>query len=233
MITTERASTSERPRFAISSRTRSSSSSPPTASAISLAACPLELLATALGSFVEACILDRDRRPFGQYHGGLFVALVEFAAALVCEVQVPVGLPADEDRHAQERRHRRMTLWEAVGARVIAHPREAQRMRVADQLPEHAVSSGEVADHGAPVCVYSHREEPLELFAPLVEYSERGVARAGEVPGRLEHPAQDHLEVELGDEAASDVKEPAQRDRLERRVHRLHFSGAHHQVIVM
>src|SRR5204863_8978664 len=104
MITTDRASTSERPRFAISSRTRSSSSSPPTASAISLAACPLELLATALGSCVEACILDRDRRPFGQYHGGLFVALVEFAAALVCEVQVPVGLPADEDRHAQERR---------------------------------------------------------------------------------------------------------------------------------
>ena len=64
-------------------------------------------------------------------------------------------------------------------------------------------------------CVDPAGQEALELLAALVEDAQRGVARAGELPGHLEHAVEDHLEVELGDQGAPDFEEPAQALRVE------------------
>ena len=58
-------------------------------------------------------------------------------------------------------------------------------------------------------------EEALELLAALVEDAQRGVAGAGELARHLEHAVEDHLEVELGDQGAPHVEEPAQALRVE------------------
>ena len=46
--------------------------------------------------------------------------------------------------------------------------------------------------------------------ARLVEHAERGVARAGQLAGDVEHLRQQRLEVALGDERTADLDEPAQ-----------------------
>ena len=58
-------------------------------------------------------------------------------------------------------------------------------------------------------------QEALELLAALVEDAQRGVARAGELAGHLEHAVEHDLEVELGHQGAPDLEEPAQALRVE------------------
>ena len=61
----------------------------------------------------------RGRRREADHH--LLVDLGELvAAALVGEVEVPVHLAADEQRHAEERAHRRVVRWEADAVGVLA-----------------------------------------------------------------------------------------------------------------
>ncbi len=48
-------------------------------------------------------------------------------------------------------------------------------------------------------------DEALQFVAVLVEHAEGGVAGPGQLAGDLEHLPEDHLRVELGDEAATDV----------------------------
>ena len=53
------------------------------------------------------------------------------------------------------------------------------------------------------------REEALEALTALVEDAERRVAGAGQLACDLEHPVQQALEVELGDERLPDVEQAA------------------------
>ena len=68
---------------------------------------PLELVAARGDAAVQARVLDRDRRPVGEHDERLLVGLVEVAVRLLGQIEVAVGLAADEDRHAQEAVHRR------------------------------------------------------------------------------------------------------------------------------
>jgi hypothetical protein len=97
---------------------------------------------------------------------------------------------------------------------MVAHVGHPKRARVADQHAEEAVASGQVADRAVGVRVDPAREEALELLAALVEDAQRGVARAGELTGDLEHAVEDDFEVELGYQGAPDVEETAQTLRV-------------------
>ena len=99
----------------------------------------LELLAAGGHVAVQASVVDRDRRPVGQDdHRLLVLGRERLAAGLLGQVQVAPGLPADEDRDAEERSHRRMTRREPVRARVVADVVQAQRARLVDEHAEKA-----------------------------------------------------------------------------------------------
>ena len=87
----------------------------------------LELVAAVELAAVEVGVVDRDRRPVGEHEQGLLVLVRERAGVLLREVEVAPGGPADEDRDAEERRHRRVVRRIPVRARVVADVVEPQR----------------------------------------------------------------------------------------------------------
>ena len=99
---------------------------------------------------VQARVLDRDRRPVGEHdRAPPRRSRRTSPLGLLGEVEVAPRLAADEDRHAEERVHRGVPERESVGARMVAHVGEPQRLRVADQPPEDAVASRQLADRRA------------------------------------------------------------------------------------
>jgi hypothetical protein len=196
----------------ISSSTRSRSVSPPTRAGdrrgrLEAAHGPLELGPARVDDAVQARVLDRDRRPVGKHDDRVLVLLVELAAGLLGEVQVAPRLAADQDRHAEERPHRRVAGREAVRARVLAEVREAQRPRLLDEQAEDPAPAWQVADGAVGSRVHAAGEELRELAPALVEDAERGVPRAGEFARGLEHAVEHDVEVQLRQEAAADLDE--------------------------
>ena len=96
---------------------------------------------------VQPGVLDRQSGRRGERHDELLVDVGEHVAVgLVGEVEVAEHLVAQQDRHAEERRHRRVVRREAVAVGVGGEVGEAQRLGLDDQQPEDAVTFGEVAD---------------------------------------------------------------------------------------
>ena len=93
---------------------------------------------------------------------------------------------------------------------MLRHVGQAQRLGVANQLPEHPAATRQRTDEPPRVLVDPHEHEALELLLALVQNAERGIARACELAGGLEHMAQHGLHVEFGNKRASDVEELAQ-----------------------
>ena len=93
---------------------------------------------------------------------------------------------------------------------MLRHVGQAQRLGVSNQLPEHPGATRQRTDEPPRVLVDPQEDEALELLLALVENAERGIARACELAGGLEHMAQHGLHVEVGNERASDVEELAQ-----------------------
>ena len=75
----------------------------------------LELTAALLGVLVEAGVLDRDPRPASQHDDRVLIGLVELSALLLGQVEVAPRLAADQDRHTEERAHRRVSRGKAIG----------------------------------------------------------------------------------------------------------------------
>ena len=175
----------------------------------------LELAPALLAALVQARVLDRDRRPFGQHADRLFVSLREgLAIDLVAEVQVSPRPAADHDRHAEERLHVRVSRREADRSGIARDGVDAQRPGVGDHGSEQSAPARRVADvplllRGEPV-----RHEALETPARLIEDADRGVARLGDLGRRGQHARQNGLEVEVGDDDAARVEQPSvSRDR--------------------
>ena len=195
MITTLLAPTSARPRLTISSSTCSSAISPPIATATSrVASRPRNALSASSRRrslrLVQLGVVDRDRRPVGEDHGGLLVLLGELAVGLLGQVQVAPRLPADHDRHTQEAAHHRMPRGKPVAARVLANIGQAQRLWMLDQRAEHPSSARQIADRPVGLLVDSRGQELLELGALLVQDPQRRVARPGDLPRGLKHTVQ-------------------------------------------
>jgi hypothetical protein len=165
----------------------------------------LHLVAAALHAGVEASVLDRDRRPLGEDHRRLLVGLVEVAAALLGQVEVAPGMAPNHHRHAEEVRHRRVAGGEAVGAGMVADFGQAEWARLLDQQAEHTAATWQVADRAPRLLVDAVGDEALQFVAVLIEHAKGGVTGPSQVAGDLEHLLEDHLRVELGDEAAPNV----------------------------
>ena len=103
-------------------------------------------------------------------------ASVNVAALLLGEVEVAVGLAADADRHAEERRHRRMARREAVGPRMRADVVRAAAARGSSMsTPSTPRPRGRSPIARRGLVVDAVRDEPLEPGAGLVEDAERRV----------------------------------------------------------
>ena len=216
------APTSARPRLTISSSTRSRSVSPPIARAIAVVASSRRTDASSSSrrvseALVEPRVLDRDPRPLGEDHDRLLVGGGELLAArLLGQVEVAPGLAADQHRHAEEGRHRRVAGREAVGAGVAADAGEPQRARVVDQHAEDAAPARQVADRAPPLGIDPAGEEALELAALGVEDAERDVARARQVRRDRDQLLEQLVEVQLRHERAARLDQAAQSGGVER-----------------
>jgi hypothetical protein len=87
------------------------------------------------------------------------------------------------------------------------HVCEHERARVVDQQSQDAATARQLADRGVGGRVEAAREEPLKSAALRIEHSDRRVARAGQLPGRLEQPLQHDLHVELDQQRAAGLEE--------------------------
>jgi hypothetical protein len=87
---------------------------------------------------------------------------------------------------------------------------QAEGFRMSDELPEDAATPGECADLAPSLLIDPHVQEALELLLSLVEDSESGIVRTGQLARGGEHLPQDRLESELRHERAADVEEALQ-----------------------
>ena len=171
----------------------------------------LELPQPARRALVEPRVLDRDRCLRGEELGQLGVVLREpCAAILLGEVEVAVRNPPQQDRHAEERAHRRVLRREADRARVVGDVLEPQRVCVPDQDAEDAPAERRVTDAGPRLLVDADGEEALEGGAGAVDHSERRVAGTGQRRGRLDDPLQQCVERELRAQRDARVDEDVQ-----------------------
>ena len=171
----------------------------------------LELPRPARRRLVQARVLDRDRRLRGQQLDQLLIFRAEVASALLLgQIEVAVGDPAQQHRHAEERRHRRMVRREADRARVVADRVQAQRVRVGDERAEDSAALGQVADRRPCGVVDAVGDEALEPRARPVDHAQRRVARAGQLGGQLGQPLKQAVEGELGSQGYPGLDEGAQ-----------------------
>ena len=126
-------------------------------------ACRSEPFLAALGTGIEPGVLHGEAGSRGQRQHDLLVGLGELAAAaLLGQIEVPVDHVTNEDRHTEERPHRRMAGREAVRRWVLAEVLEADRVRFSDQEPQDAKTAWQVTDHLALRLVDAHRDEVTE-----------------------------------------------------------------------
>ena len=76
-----------------------------------------------------------------------------------------------------------------------AHVAQAQRARVVDQHAQDAAAAGQVTDRAMRLLVDPTRQEPLELLAPVVEHSDRGVAGVGQLLRDIEQAVEHRLGI--------------------------------------
>ena len=179
---------------------------------------PLEVVAALLDRPVEPGVVDRDRRPVGEDHGGLLVGVGErLAVLLLGQVEVAPDLVADHHRHAEERLHLRVRGGEAVGLRMVADVLEPQRARLLDQQPEDPPAAREIADRAVRLGSIPAVMKRVELLPAVVEHADGRVARAGDLAGDVEQLLQHGLHVELGDQAATRIDQAPEAELIKGR----------------
>jgi hypothetical protein len=87
---------------------------------------------------------------------------------------------------------------------------QPERPRVFDQDPQHPSAAGQVADDLTGRVVYAAGEKPLELPPLVIQDSQGGVFRLGELGGRSQDLPQQGLEVELADKSPADIQQSPQ-----------------------
>ncbi len=158
---------------------------------------------------IQAGVLDRDPGPDRQRLRRLFIVLVELhTPALLGHVEVAVGLVADRDRHPEEGVHRRVAGREAVGMGVLFDVAQPQRHRLANQLAEDPAATRQAADRAFGLVADAEVDEAFELGATGVEHAQCRVLGRGDLARRLHDRAENHLEVELGEDRRANVDQP-------------------------
>ena len=93
---------------------------------------------------------------------------------------------------------------------MSADVRQSQGARVVDQDAQHTAAAGTIAYLPLRAGVDTERDETLERPAILRKHADRRVARTGEVRRGFERRAQDRLEIEVGNQHAAHVEQPAE-----------------------
>ena len=177
----------------------------------------LELAQPTRRVLVQPSVLDRHSGLRRKQLRKLRVLVAEvLSARLLGQVQVPIRDTAKDDRHAEERLHRRMVVRKPDRARVVGDVVEPQRLRVADQDAEDAAPMRQIADRGVGVRIDPGRQEALERLPSPVDHAESCVASVGDLRGSLDDPLQQRVERKLGAERDAGVHENAQTAELVR-----------------
>ncbi len=160
----------------------------------------LELARPPRCCLVEPGVLDRDSRLTGQQRHELLVLFGEgLAAGLLGQVEIAVGHAAEQDRHAEERAHRRVTGRESDRSsdpgRGRAGAEECASWINAPRMPR---PRGRSPIDRLRVRIDAGGQEALELRAARVDDAERRVARAGQLRRELDDALQQRVERELG-----------------------------------
>ena len=103
------------------------------------------------------------------------------------EEQEAEGSPADPDRHAQQRRSRRVEVGEAAGVGVRGEVVDAQRLGVTGGRVEQPASLGPLTDPVDPGLVHAVRDE-LREPAVVTDDPEDPVAGSGQLARRPDDP---------------------------------------------
>ncbi len=179
----------------------------------------LELAEPAGGGLVQARVLDRDGGLRGQQMRELLVLGGEVPALrLLGQVEVAVGDPAQHDRDAEERAHRRVVPRESDRTRVVRDVVHPERSRIHDQDAEQPTAARQVADRLLGLHVDPRRVEGFEAATGTVDHAERRVPRLGEVGGRLDDVLQQGVERQLRVERDPGVDQPSKPPLLCRRL---------------
>jgi hypothetical protein len=93
---------------------------------------------------------------------------------------------------------------------MLADVRQAQRLRLRDQDPEHAPAARQLANRRARLLIDAERYELAEPGPLFIEDAERRVARSGDLPRRRQNPIQNSLWIELRYERAPGVDQASQ-----------------------
>ena len=144
------------------------------------------------------------------------------AVALLGQVEVAEDGPPDPDRRSDERVHRRMTIGQSEGSRVLREIVEAQGARMAQDLPEDPSSRRELTetrDRRVVEPMVHEAREPLRFL--LVDDAERAVARVDESARGDDDALEDRIEVEVLGDGEDRLHEPA-----EVRVHPVHGTSS-------
>ena len=158
----------------------------------------LEPVRPALRGLEEPRVLDGYGSLGGEQRHELLVLRREVAAAFFLgQVQVPVGDAAQEDRHPEERVHRRMVGWKPDRPRIVRDVVEPERLGLVDQHTEDPAPARQVADGGDGLRIEPRRHEALELRPVRIDDAERGVPGAGQLGRRLREPLEKRIEREL------------------------------------
>jgi hypothetical protein len=169
---------------------------------------PLELPPPPLLRAERPRVADGHRRPVGEHPHRLLVLIVEAPAGLLGEVEVPPRLTAHQDRHAQERAHRRVTDGKPVRLRMQPDVSDPQRPGIRDQLAEHAATAREITDPRRGLCIDPGRDEPAELLPAVIEHADGGIPCARQVSRHPQDVLQERIEIQFGDDAAANLQEP-------------------------
>ena len=171
----------------------------------------LELARPVDRGLVQARVLDRDRGLRREQGHELLVLVRELLVPLLLrQVQVPVGDTAQQDRHAEERPHRRMAGREAHRARILRQVPEAERHCVPDQDAEDALTVGLLADGRAQLGADPGGQKAFEPGAGGVDHAERRILRVRQLGRGLHDPLKDPLERQLGCDRHADLDERAE-----------------------
>ena len=128
------------------------------------------------------------------------------SAPIFCEVEVPDGPPAPDDRHAEEAAHQRMIPGEPDEGGVVDDRAEADRTLLVLQQAEEAAATRQRTDAVARFLRDPRREE-LHDLAVLVEDPERGVPRFRDLTGQVDDLLQHRRALELRGEREAGLVE--------------------------
>ena len=149
-------------------------------------------------AFEQASVLDGNSGSSSQGgHRALILNRERSSLGLLGEIEVAEHHSTHSHRNSEKRVHRRVSLGEACGIRVLREVIQANRQRTFDQQPENSVTEGWRAQGCNLLGIEPHLDE-LRQRASRTQYAERSVARVDQVDRRTHDALECGSQFETG-----------------------------------